>query len=78
MMQRFGSVFVVAIATAVFTANGHLGSPASVTDGFKPALCVCAALSMLGTLTALGITSRRTAATVELEPEPAPAMAASG
>lgn len=78
MMQRFGSVFAVAIATAVFTANGHFGSPASVTSGFKPALGVCAALSMLGTLTALGITSRRTEAIAELAPEPAPAMAASG
>ncbi len=76
MLQRFGSVFAVAIATAVFTANGHLGSPASVTNGFKPALGVCAALSMLGTLTALGITSRRTDAIAGLERQPAPAIAA--
>jgi MFS family permease len=78
MMQRFGSVFAVAIATAVFAANGHLGSPASVTNGFKPALGVCAALSMFATFTALGITSRRTETIVELEPERAPAIAASG
>ena len=78
MMQRFGSVFAVAIATAVFTANGNLGSPASVTNGFKPALGVCAALSMVGTLTALGITSRRAEAIADLEPEPAPAIAAGG
>lgn len=78
MMQRFGSVFAVAIATAVFTANGNLGSPASVTNGFKPALGVCAALSLLGTLTALGITSRRAEAIADLEPEPAPAIAAGG
>ncbi len=77
MMQRFGSVFAVAIATAVFTAYGHLGSPASVTDGFKPALGVCAALSLLGTLTALGITPRRTETIAGLEPEPAPAIASS-
>jgi MFS family permease len=77
MMQRFGSVFAVAIATAVFTAYGHLGSPASVTNGFKPALAVCAALSMLGTLTAFGITPPRSEVIAALEAEPAPAIAAS-
>jgi EmrB/QacA subfamily drug resistance transporter len=76
MMQRFGSVFAVAITTAVFTANGHLGSPASVTDGFKPALAVCAALSLLGTLIALAIVPRRETV-ADLTPEPAPAVAAS-
>jgi EmrB/QacA subfamily drug resistance transporter len=55
MFNRFGAVFAVAIGTAVFTACGHLGSPASVTAGFKPALGVCAALSLLGTLSALAI-----------------------
>jgi EmrB/QacA subfamily drug resistance transporter len=59
MLQRFGSVFAVAIATAVFTAYGHLGSPASVTAGFKPALAVCAALSLLSTLSALAIAPAR-------------------
>jgi EmrB/QacA subfamily drug resistance transporter len=71
MMNRFGAVFAVAIATAVFTAYGHLGSPASVTDGFKPALGVCAALSLLATLTALAITPRSGEATAEIEAEPA-------
>jgi EmrB/QacA subfamily drug resistance transporter len=75
MMQRFGSVFAVAIATAVFTAYGHLGSPASITDGFKPALGVCAALSLLGTLAALGIAPPRRDAVADLESEPAPALA---
>jgi EmrB/QacA subfamily drug resistance transporter len=77
MMQRFGSVFAVAITTAVFTANGHLGSPAGITDGFKPALGVCAGLSLLGTLTALGMASRRTDRIVDLEVEAAPAIAGS-
>ena len=27
MAQRFGAVFAIAIASAVFSANGHLGSP---------------------------------------------------
>ena len=28
MAQRFGAVFAIAIGSAVFSANGHLGSPA--------------------------------------------------
>src|SRR4029077_19505744 len=48
MMQRFGAVFAIAIAGSVFAAYGHLGSPASITDGFRPALAVAAALSLLG------------------------------
>ena len=77
MLQRFGTVFAVAIAAAVFTAYGHLGSPASVTAGFKPALGVCAALSLLGTLAALGIAPRRTDAVMDLTHEPDPSLAAS-
>ena len=77
MLNRFGAVFAVAIATAVFSAYGHLGSPTSVTDGFKPALAVCAALSLLGTLTALAIAPRRTQAIADVEPQPAAAIAAS-
>jgi hypothetical protein len=48
MMQRFGAVFGVAIASSVFAAYGHLGSPASVTDGFKAALAVSAGRTGLG------------------------------
>ena len=56
MMQRFGAVFAIAIASAVFAADGHLGTPASVTDGFKPALAVCAGFALLAALSALAIT----------------------
>ena len=59
MMQRFGAVFAIAIATSVFGAYGHLGSPASVTSGFRPALAVAAGLSLLGALSALAITARQ-------------------
>jgi EmrB/QacA subfamily drug resistance transporter len=58
MAQRFGTVFAVAIATAVFSANGHLGTPAAVTAGFKPALWACAAFAVLAALTSTAITSR--------------------
>ena len=58
MAQRLGGVFAIAISTAVFTANGHLGTPVSVTAGFKPALAACAGFALLATLCALAITSR--------------------
>jgi hypothetical protein len=56
MMQRFGAVFAVAVASAVFAANGNLGTPAGVTDGFKPALAACAVFALLAALSALAIT----------------------
>jgi hypothetical protein len=60
MMQRFGAVFAIAIASAVFAADGHFGTPASVTDGFKPALAVCAGFALLAALSALAITPPET------------------
>jgi hypothetical protein len=60
MMQRFGAVFAIAIASAVFAADGHLGNPASVTDGFKPALAVCAGFALLAALSALAISPPKT------------------
>jgi EmrB/QacA subfamily drug resistance transporter len=68
MLQRLGAVFAVAIGSSVFTAFGHLGSPASVTSGFKPALAVCVAFSLLGTLTALAVGPRRDETVAKLEP----------
>src|SRR5579859_3851807 len=67
-LQRFGGVFGVAVVTAVFTATGHLGAPAQVAAGFRPALAVSAGLSVLGAATALAVTRRR-------RPAPAPAAA---
>jgi len=57
--QRFGGVFGIAVASAVFAANGHLGTAASFDAGFRPALAVAAGLSLLGALTALAVGSRR-------------------
>jgi MFS family permease len=68
MMQRFGAVFAIAIATSVFGAYGHLGSPASVTSGFRPALAVAAGLSLLGALAALAITARQRGPVADPEP----------
>jgi MFS family permease len=58
-LQRFGSVFGVAIAGAVFSANGHLSSPAAVISGFRPALATAALFSLAGALAALGAGDRR-------------------
>jgi EmrB/QacA subfamily drug resistance transporter len=70
MMQRLGPAVAIAVASAVFAACGHLGTPASVTDGFKPALAACAGFALLAALSALAITPPKT--------QPAPAHAESG
>ena len=53
----------------MFAANGHLGTPTSVTDGFKPALAACAGLALLATLSAIAITSRTDEPIHEPEPD---------
>jgi len=72
-MQRFGAAFALAIASAVFAANGHLGSAASFTDGFRPALTVVAALAVLGAIAAVGV---RMPATVRVDAAATAARAA--
>jgi len=57
--QRFGSVLGVAVTAAVFAANGHLGTPASFTAGFRPALALAAGFSVLGAVSALAVVTRR-------------------
>jgi EmrB/QacA subfamily drug resistance transporter len=64
-LQRFGAAFAVAVAAAVFSANGHLGAPGSFTAGFKPALAVVAGLSVLGAISALAVAGRRPAAAAQ-------------
>jgi EmrB/QacA subfamily drug resistance transporter len=58
MAQRFGAVFAIAIASAIFSTYGHLGTPTSVTAGFRPALWTCAVFALLAAVSAVGITSR--------------------
>jgi hypothetical protein len=45
----------VAIATAVFTPNGHIGAPANFTAGMRPALVAAATLSLGGVFTVLAV-----------------------
>ena len=72
MAQRFGTVFAIAIASAVFSAHGHLGSPAGVTAGFRPALWACAGFAVLAAVSAIAMTSshRRAAPHAELAEAP--------
>jgi MFS family permease len=58
MAQRLGTVFAIAISSAVFSAHGHLGSPAAVTAGFRPALWSCVVFAALAAVTAADITAR--------------------
>jgi MFS family permease len=57
MMQRLGPAVAIAVASTVFAAYGHLGTPASVTDGFRPGLAACAGFALLAALSALAVTS---------------------
>jgi EmrB/QacA subfamily drug resistance transporter len=61
-LQRFGGVFGVAVATAVFSTNGHLGTPAAFTAGFRPALAITALFALVAGLSALGVSARAIAA----------------
>lgn len=74
-LQRFGSVFGVALATAVFTAHGHLGTAASFDAGFRPALVAVACLSLLGAGAAAAVQGRRA---VSASVQSAPALATVG
>ena len=67
-VQRFGAAFGVAVVSAVFTANGHLGTPAGVANGFPSALAVSAGLSVLGGICALAVASRRRPTAVAARP----------
>jgi EmrB/QacA subfamily drug resistance transporter len=67
MAQRFGTVFALAIATAVFTAHGHLGNPSTVTAGFRPALWTCVGFAILATLSGIAIGSTRRKNATQLE-----------
>jgi len=53
MVQRFGGVVAVAVASAVFVSNGHLGTAVSFDNGFRPALLVPAGMSLLGSVSAI-------------------------
>lgn len=59
MAQRFGTVFALAIAGAVFAAHRHLSTPAAVTAGFRPAMWTCACFAALAALSAIAMAPSR-------------------
>ena len=61
MAQRLGSVIAIAVASAVFSVHGHLGSPASVTAGFRPAMWSCAAFAVVAAAMAAAVRPRTAA-----------------
>jgi EmrB/QacA subfamily drug resistance transporter len=80
MAQRLGAVFAIAIGSAVFSAHGHLGNPAAVTAGFRPALWSSVVFAVLAAVAALAIPApaRRTTApgpTARTDPADVPAAA---
>ncbi|GAA2152808.1 DHA2 family efflux MFS transporter permease subunit [Actinomadura napierensis] len=72
-LQRFGSAFGAAIATAAFAARGRLDDPSAAVSGAKAGLLVGAGFALLGALVALGI--RRRAPHAPPQPTPAPPVA---
>jgi EmrB/QacA subfamily drug resistance transporter len=75
MAQRFGTVFALAIASAVFAAHGHLGSPAALTASFRPALWTCVCFAVLAALSGIAISSSRRRASRRIEPADLPVPA---
>ena len=59
-LQRFGAAFAIAVASAVFAAYGHIGTPSTFIAGFRPALAAVACLALLGAISAMAVSSRRT------------------
>jgi len=76
MAQRLGTVFAIATSSAVFSAHGHLGSPATVTAGFRPALWSCVIFAALAAVTASAIPSRTSSAATETRPADTPLVTA--
>ena len=82
MLQRFGAVLGVALASSVFSAYGAIGSPTGFTDGFRPGITVAAALALVGALAGLAVAAHKTKQTESplrcssqnrlIEPEPPP------
>jgi EmrB/QacA subfamily drug resistance transporter len=66
MSQRFGAVFAIAIASAIFSAHGNLSNPAAVTAGFRPALWSAVIFAALAALTSAAISTR----TARRSPDP--------
>ena len=59
MLRYLGGVLGIAVAVAVFAANGSLGSAQEFSNGFVVALYVSATLSLAGAVAGLALPKRR-------------------
>lgn len=59
MLRQLGTTFGVAIAAAVFAGTGSFHSAQTFSNGFAPAIGVCAVLSLIGAIAALVLPGRR-------------------
>ncbi len=75
-LQRFGAAFGIALVAAVFAANGHFGSAASFTAGYRPAMAVSAGISLLGAAAAVAIGRKRPAPAAAPAPASVPVSTA--
>jgi MFS family permease len=74
-LQRFGGAFGVAIAAAMFSAHGHLGTAAGFDSGFRPALATLAGISLIGVATSMLVgVRRRRVSPVGVDAAPAAAL----
>ncbi|MGZ4313987.1 MAG: MFS transporter, partial [Solirubrobacteraceae bacterium] len=73
--DRFGRRLVFNSGLALFTVasvHGHVGSPAAVTAGVRPALWACVCFAALAALSGIAIASPRRAASTRPEPADRP------
>jgi hypothetical protein len=61
-------VFGIAVAVAVFAANGDDGGVLGFVDGFRPAIATAAALAVVGAACGLAVPGRRPVPTRVSEP----------
>lgn len=74
MVRSLGGVFGIALLAAVFSAAGDDASARQFSDGFGPALAVCAAVGVIGA--AAGLLVPRPAPMHEPDLTPSPAREA--
>jgi EmrB/QacA subfamily drug resistance transporter len=78
MLRELGGVFGIAILVAVFAGTGSYASAEAFSDGFAPAIAVCAALSAIGAIAGLGVPGRPPATGAAPSPQPVPALGTEG
>ncbi|HWE64160.1 MAG TPA: DHA2 family efflux MFS transporter permease subunit [Chloroflexota bacterium] len=67
MLRQLGGVFGIAILATVFARAGSYASAQAFSDGFARAIGVSAALSLLGAVAGIALSSRRAVASARME-----------